>query len=161
MRRWACCIVGPKFSRGETIWSPTIPNEHRLARPEFGETAASQCFRMHENVGRLWTVCQKAKPAYTIEPLHHDSFPFALGNHNNMGALGQLRWTDCRGVVHAGDADGLQTLGTLRDFARNTSLNDFQASWQIGHRRRITSEGSAEKAPVATPRRRSVKRTSC
>ena len=34
-----------------------------------------------------------------------------------MGALGQLRWTDRRGVVHAEDADGLQSLGTPHDFA--------------------------------------------
>ena len=34
-----------------------------------------------------------------------------------MGALRQLRWTDRRGVIHAENLDGLQTLGTFRDFA--------------------------------------------
>ncbi len=34
-----------------------------------------------------------------------------------MGALGQLRWMDRRRIVHAADADGLETLGTSHNFA--------------------------------------------
>ena len=39
------------------------------------------------------------------------------GGDDDMGALGQLRRRDCGGVVHAADADGLETLGTPYDFA--------------------------------------------
>ena len=72
---------------------------------------------MHKNIGRLGTTGYKAKPAESVEPFHHHSFPVALRDDDNVGALGQLRWMDGRRIVHTADADGLQTLFTPHDFA--------------------------------------------
>ena len=55
VRGWTRSVVGLKFCRHETLWSPAVTHEHALAGPEFGDPAASQCFHMHKNVGRLGT----------------------------------------------------------------------------------------------------------
>ena len=73
---------------------------------------------MHKNIEYLWTTSEKAKSTHSVEPLDHHSFPVALGNDDNMGALRQLRRMDCRRIIHAADADGLQkTVWPANDFA--------------------------------------------
>ena len=45
-----------------------------------------------------------------------------------MGALRQLRWMDRRRIVHAADADGLQTLQTSYDFAACPLVGGLEAA---------------------------------
>jgi len=55
VREWARSTIGPKFRRGEAVWSAAVTYKHGLARPEFGKTASPECFHMHKNIGRLGT----------------------------------------------------------------------------------------------------------
>src|SRR5215831_21191781 len=96
-----------KLGRHKTMSSSAIPYEDGLAWPEFGEAPAAERLHMHEYVGRFRATREKAKPAQPIEPFHNRSFPITLCRDDNMGALWQLRWTNCRRIVHAADACGL------------------------------------------------------
>jgi hypothetical protein len=96
-----------KLGRHKTISSSAISHEDSLAWLEFGEAPSAERLHMHEYVGCLGATREKAKPAQPIEPLHHRSFPITLCRDDNMGALRQLRWTNCRRIVHAADACGL------------------------------------------------------
>ena len=129
-------VVGPKLGRDQPAWSMAVTHEHGLTRPELGEAPTSECLHMHEDVWSLRAAGEKAKPVSSVQPLHHSSFPVALGDNNNMRALLQFRWTDRRRIVHAANADGLQTLRSSHGFADHASplVSGLEAvASQAGH----------------------------
>ena len=78
----------------------------KTSRPEVGQTKTRiPIFASSELASGRWS-------AFTT-----NSFPVALRDDDNVGALRQLRWMDGRRIVHAADADGLQALFTPHDFA--------------------------------------------
>jgi hypothetical protein len=61
MRGWTGGVVGLKFRRHQSVWSPAVTHKYRLARPELSETEAPECFHMDKNIGRLRPASQKTK----------------------------------------------------------------------------------------------------
>jgi hypothetical protein len=94
-----------------------MANLDDLSGPQFGETEPTQRLHMDENIFRALAARQKAEALDPVEPFDHGRLPVAFRDHRDMRALGQLRWMNGRALIHAQDAEGLQSAIAFEHFA--------------------------------------------
>jgi len=94
VREWARSTIGPKFRRGEAVWSAAVTYKHGLARPEFGKTASPESFHMHKNIRRLGTTGRKPNPR---SRLNH--FTAALSQSPSGTTTTWVRWGNSDGRI--------------------------------------------------------------